>query len=183
MACWTQKRSKYGREKAQEKEKRKLVRDCYFGPKVTLRHTPNKQTQLKKTEQQRQEGQTGKEQERRMQKKRKSESFFFPFSVCPQDKVFGVSVWVWVPVRAGPLINGCSSSRALQGWCSVSCWTRHIVVWDDRWTHRLKRPVRGVAPAKGGRGYNILISTIGWSQTILKFHTGIYWVRCWVIIL
>ncbi len=57
---------------------------------------------------------------------------------------------VRVPVRAGPLINGCSSSRALQGWCGVSCWTLHIVVRDDGWTHRLERPVRGVPPAEGG---------------------------------
>ena len=57
-----------------------------------------------------------------------------------------------VPVRAVPLINGCSACRALLGVRHVARRARDVVVRDNGWTHRLKRPIGGVAPARGSGG-------------------------------
>lgn len=57
-----------------------------------------------------------------------------------------------VPVRAVPLINGCSACRALLGLRHVARRARDVVVRDNGWTHRLKRPIGGVAPARGSGG-------------------------------
>lgn len=57
-----------------------------------------------------------------------------------------------VPVRAIPLINGCSACRALLGVRHVARRARDVVVRDNGWTHRLKRPIGGVAPARGSGG-------------------------------
>ena len=57
-----------------------------------------------------------------------------------------------VPVRAVPLINGCSACRALLGVRHDARRARDVVVRDNRWTHRLKRPIGGVAPARGSGG-------------------------------
>lgn len=59
-----------------------------------------------------------------------------------------------VPVRAVPLINRCSACRALQEGRHVACRARDVVVRDNGRTHRLERPIGGVAPVRwsGGRG-------------------------------
>lgn len=57
--------------------------------------------------------------------------------------------WEGVPVRAVPLINGCSARRALLGGRHVARRARDVVIRDNGWTHRLKCPIRGVAPARG----------------------------------
>lgn len=57
-----------------------------------------------------------------------------------------------VPVRAVPLINGCSACRALLGVRHVARRARDVVVRDNGRTHRLKRPIGGVAPARGSGG-------------------------------
>ena len=60
-----------------------------------------------------------------------------------------------VPVRAVPLINGCSACRALLGVRHVARRARDVVVRDNGWTHRLKRPIGGVAPARGSGGQEL----------------------------
>lgn len=55
----------------------------------------------------------------------------------------------WVPVRAVPLINGCSACRALLGVRHDARRARDVVVRDNGWTHWLKRPIGGVAPVRG----------------------------------
>lgn len=57
-----------------------------------------------------------------------------------------------VPVRAVPLINGCSACRALLRVRHVARRARDVVIRDNGWTHWLKRPIGGVAPARGSGG-------------------------------
>lgn len=67
-----------------------------------------------------------------------------------------VCVRVSIPVRAGPLINGGSACRALEGRSCVAGRARHIVIRNDGGMHGFKRPVGGVAPARGaGSQFNI----------------------------
>lgn len=57
-----------------------------------------------------------------------------------------------VPVRAVPLINGCSACGALLGVRHVARRARDVVVRDNGRTHRLERPEGGVAPVRRGWG-------------------------------
>lgn len=57
-----------------------------------------------------------------------------------------------VPVRAVPLINRCSACRALQEGRHVACRARDVVVRDNGRTHRLERPIGGVAPVRWSGG-------------------------------
>lgn len=54
-----------------------------------------------------------------------------------------------VPVRAVPLINGRSACGALLGVRHVARRARDVVIRDNGRTHRLERPIGGVAPARG----------------------------------
>lgn len=64
-------------------------------------------------------------------------------------------MYVCVPVRAGPLINGGGACWALEGRSCVAGRARHIVIRNDGGTHRFKRPVGGVAPAGAVSQFNI----------------------------
>lgn len=54
-----------------------------------------------------------------------------------------------VPVRAVPLINGRSACGTLLGVRHVARRARDVVIRDNGRTHRLERPIGGVAPARG----------------------------------